>query len=215
MKFDELVEIASGMPCFSPRFLFAGEKPDQVRLQIHRWVADGRVIRIHKGLYTLAEPYRTIPLEQVYIAQKLRRASYLSLQSALSWYGMIPEYVPVTTMVTTGRPQSIDTPVGSFLFRHIKPEYFGGFRMKQLDSGNEAAIASPEKALLDLVYITPGGDDPDYLRELRLQNLDRVNVDQLKIEAKRFGRPKIERAYLLVCDLINKEKEVFRQLLNV
>jgi hypothetical protein len=50
--------------------------------------------------------------------------------------------------------------------------------LTDLGGGQKAFVATPEKALLDLVHLQPGGDAPDYLRELRLQNLDRLDVDE-------------------------------------
>ena len=55
--------------------------------------------------------------------------------------------------------------------------------------GQRAFVARPEKALLDLVYLQPGGDAPAYLRELRLQNLDRIDLDALRNLAERARSP--------------------------
>jgi predicted transcriptional regulator of viral defense system len=102
-------------------------------------------------------------------------ASYVSLQSALAYYGMIPEYVPVTTSVTTSRPAHWETPLGIFDFRRIQVAFFDGYRLVDLGEKQQAFIASPEKALLDLIYLEPGGDTLDYLTELRLNNLQRLD----------------------------------------
>ena len=56
MKFVELLEKVSDLPVFTVRFLAAGGNMAQIRLQINRWVRDGRIIRVHKGLYTLSGP---------------------------------------------------------------------------------------------------------------------------------------------------------------
>ena len=55
MKFSDLLQKTRETPCFTPGFLDAGEDPAQVRVQISRWVRDGRVLRLHKGLYAVAE----------------------------------------------------------------------------------------------------------------------------------------------------------------
>ena len=83
----------------------------------------------------------------------------------------------VTLSVTAGRPERWDTSLGVFEFRHVKPELLRGYRMADLSRmqpNQQALIATPEKALLDLVYLQSGGGTPEYLRELRLQNLERV-----------------------------------------
>jgi len=194
MKFVDVLAKVSNLPVFTVRFLAAGENLAQIRLQINRWVRDGKIIRLHKGLYTLAEPYRKVSCEPFTIAGHLKRASYVSLHSALSWYGMIPEFVPVVTSITTGRPQNIETPLGRFEFRHVSKEYFWGYQQVGLKPGQTAFIAHPEKALLDLIYLTPGGDEIEFIRELRLQNFERINRETLRGFAERFQMPKLRRA---------------------
>ena len=194
MNFDDLLKKCSGLPAFTARFLAAGENLAQVRLQINRWVNDGRIIKIHKGLYTLAQPYRKNPPDSFCVSNALKSASYISTYSALSWYGMIPEFVPSVTSVTTGRPQSIETPLGRFDFRHVSKKYFWGYRQIELKSGLRAFAAYPEKALLDLIYLMPGGDTLEFIDELRLQNFERIDRVRLCQFATQFQSPKISRA---------------------
>lgn len=198
MKFEELLKKAGYLPCFSTGFLMAGRKREQVNLQLARWVKDGRVIRIHKGLYVLAEPYRKCRIDPFYIANELGYPSYVSLQSALAWHGLIPEYVPAVISITTGRPQTIQTPLGRFEFRHIKQSMFWGYGQTETGPGCKAFVARPEKALLDLIYLTPGSGDPEYLKELRLQNLDRLDRKALDEFAHQSKSPKLKRAATLI-----------------
>lgn len=194
MKFVNLLEKVSDLPIFTVRFLSAGENLPQIRLQINRWVNDGRIIRLHKGFYTLAEPYRKITTEPFCIANSLKQASYVSLHSALSWYAMIPEFVPAVTSITTGRPQTIETPLGRFEFRHVSKKYFWGYQQVELKFGQTAFIAYPEKALLDLVYLTPGGNKIEFIEGLRLQNFEQINRAVLHEFVERFQSPKLNRA---------------------
>lgn len=194
MKFVNLLEKVSVLPVFTVRFLAAGENLAQIRLQINRWVKDGKIIRLHKGLYTLAEPYKKVTSEPFCIANSLKQASYVSLHSALSWYAMIPEFVPAVTSITTGRPQTIETPLGRFEFRHVSKKYFWGYQQVELKFGQTAFIACPEKALLDLVYLTPGGDEIAFIEELRLQNFEQIDKTVLREFVERFQSPKLNRA---------------------
>ena len=194
MKFVNLLEKVSVLPVFTVRFLAAGGNLAQIRLQINRWVKDGRIIRLHKGLYTLAEPYRKVTSEPFCIANSLKQASYVSLHSALSWYAMIPEFVPAVTSITTGRPQTIETPLGRFEFRHVSKKYFWGYQQVELKFGQTAFIARPEKALLDLIYLTPGGDEIEFIEGLRLQNFEQINRAVLCEFVERFQSPKLNRA---------------------
>ena len=206
MNFDDLLKQTAELPCFSTRFLAAGQSLPQVRLQLARWVKDGRLIKIHKGLYTLAQHYRKVKADSFYIANVLKPHSYVSLQSALAWYGLIPEFVPVVTSVSTSRPQSIETPLGRFESRHISKDYFWGYQQLELSDKQAAFVARPEKALLDLVYLTPGGDKRNFLEELRLQNLETINREVLGEFVKRTRKPKLKRAFENI-ELIIKEGE--------
>ena len=120
---------------------------------------------------------------------------------------MIPEYVPVTTSVTTGRPSQWETPLGPFDFRHIQVGFFDGHRFMDLDKDQRAFIATPEKALLDLVYLEPGGDEPDYLAELRLNNLGRLDWQLLERLARKLEKPKLRRAMAAIRELAGEEAE--------
>lgn len=195
MRFEDLLEKVSSLPAFTARFLAAGENLAQVRLQINRWVHDGKILKIHKGLYAPASPYNKVPSEPFCIANALKQASYVSLHSALSWAGMIPEFVPSVTSVTTGRPQSFHTPLGRFEYRRISKKYFWGYRQAELRGGLTAFVAYPEKALLDLVYLTGGGDEMDFIEGLRLGNIERIDRERLRQFADRFNCPKMRRAW--------------------
>ena len=188
------------------------ESPQQVQRQLSDWTRAGKLVQLRRGLYALAEPYRSARPHDFIVANVLQPASYVSLQSALAYYGLIPEHVPVTTSITTGRPGSKETPFGRFLYRHVAPERFFGFRYHQVSQGEWAFLAAPEKALLDLVYLTPAGDTDAYLRELRLQNLDQLDEGELSTLAARFGRPKLTRAADFVRQLIAEEREGYRNL---
>ena len=194
MKFVDLLNKVSGLPVFTVRFLSAGGNLAQIRLQINRWVKDGKVIRVHKGLYTLAEPYRKVAIEPFCIANNLKQASYVSIHSALSWYGMIPEFVPVITSITTGRPQTIESTLGRFEFRHVSKKYFWGYQQVELKFGQTVFVAHPEKALLDLIYLTAGGDKIEFIEELRLQNFEQIDRFVLHEFVERFQSPKLNRA---------------------
>lgn len=208
MKFVSFLEKVSDLPVFTVRFLSAGENLAQIRLQINRWVNDGKIIRLHKGLYTLAEPYRKVASEPFSIANSLKRASYVSLHSALSGYTMIPEFVPAVTSITTGRPQTIETPLGRFEFRHVSKKYFWGYQQVELKFGQTAFIACPEKALLDLIYLTPGGDEIAFIEELRLQNFEQINRAVLHEFAGRFRSPKLNRALDNIERILNQSEGI-------
>ena len=196
MKFQALLFLIGDEPLFTTDLLLAGDvSPDAVRLQLSRWVQQGKLIKLRRGLYTLAPPYQRLQPHPFLIANHLLRPSYVSLQSALAHYGLIPEFTPVTTSITTGRPHHWQTPQGRFEFRHVKKAFWFGFALTRLGQGQSAFVATPEKALLDLIHLQPGGDSLAYLRELRLQHLDRLDWERLASFVQRMGSPKLQRAW--------------------
>jgi predicted transcriptional regulator of viral defense system len=206
MRFDELLHIVGDEPVFETGLLLAGDvDAGDVRRQLSRWCAAGRIVQLRRGLYALAPPYRRREPDRFLVANRLVAGSYVSLESALSAFGLIPEHVPVVTSVTTHRPGRWDTPLGSFLYQHIGPRWLHGYRTEAVSAGQTALIATPEKALLDLVYLTPGGDTLAYLAELRLQNLDRLDLATLNELASRSGKPKLRRAAAAVRSLADSE----------
>ncbi len=154
----------------------------------------------------LAEIYRKKTAHPFLLANYMKDASYVSLQSALAYYGLIPEYVPVVTSVTTGRPEGFETAVGGFLFKHMKKEFFSGYISEKLADGQSAFIATPEKALLDLIYLTPRADNTAYLRELRIQHPERLDLQRLTQMAAASGSAKLMRAAASIPDVLQQEE---------
>jgi predicted transcriptional regulator of viral defense system len=208
MKLEELLATVADEPVFRTGFLAAGgERLPSLRLQLTRWVKAGKVIQLTKGLYTLAEPYRKATPHPFVLANAMKKASYVSLQSALAYFEMIPEHVPTVTSVTTLRPERIETPLGLYVFRHIKKDWFHSYEPLDLGSRQRAFVAAPEKALLDLVYLTAGADNYDFLTELRLQNLGKLDPNRLVQLAAMSKSPKLRRAGRLIVQFIAQEAE--------
>jgi predicted transcriptional regulator of viral defense system len=206
MKLEELLNQVADEPVFRTGFLAGrGESLPALRLQLSRWVKAGKLIQLTKGLYTLAGPYRKRAAHPFVLANAMKKASYVSLQSALAHFGMIPEHVPTVTSVTTQRPARAQTPLGCFLFRHIKKSWFSGYTQMDFGSGQKAFVATPEKALLDLMYLTPGADNYEFLAELRLQNLAALDRDVLVKLVRTSKSQKLQRAAKLLERLIEEE----------
>jgi predicted transcriptional regulator of viral defense system len=207
MKWEELLSHVASEPVFRTGFLAGsgGESLPALRLQLSRWVRAGKLIQLTKGLYMLAGPYRKLTPHPFVLANAMKNASYVSLQSALAYFGMIPEHVPTVTSVTTQRPARVETPLGRFLFRHVKKDWFRGYTHMDLGFGQKAFIATPEKALLDLVYLTPGADNSEFLVELRLHNLAVLDRGALIKLARTSNSPKLRRAVGLLERIIEEE----------
>ncbi len=213
MRFARLLEIVDQEPVFESGLLLAGvANANSVRQQLSRWVQDGKLYQLRRGVYAVAPPFQKIKPHPFRIANLLVHNSYVSLQSALAHYDLIPEYTPFTTSVTTTRPASWNTPLGSFSFRHVRTSLFYGFARIEVSPQQFAFVATPEKALLDLVHLTTRADDPSYLAELRLQNLDQLNPEMLLDLAKRSSQPKLVRAARSIIELANRERMEFQSL---
>jgi predicted transcriptional regulator of viral defense system len=208
MEFTELIEIVSLEPVFETGLLLAGNAdPRDIHRQLSRWNEGGKIYQLRRGLYCLAPPFQKVRPHPFLVANRMLPASYVSLQSALAYYGMIPEHVPVTTSVTTSRQGHWETPVGVFDFRHIQVDFFDGYRLIDLGEKQRAFIARPEKALLDLIYLEPGGDTLNYLAELRLSNLNQLDSVILMRLAGRIKKPKLIRAVKRIKELAGEEEE--------
>ena len=208
MKFIELLEIVKNTPVFSTGLLLAGDvNTAAIRSQISRWVREGKIIMLRRGCYTIAPPYSGVVPSVFVLGNAMEPASYISCQSALAWYGLIPEHVPSVVSVTSARAGTINNKLGNFIFRHVKSSLLWGFETVNVLRGENARIAFPEKALLDLIYLEPEGDSDSYLEQLRLQNIDLLEREKLVSYAHRWGKPKLIRAADRILSILDREED--------
>ena len=194
MKFAELLEIVADEPVFETGFLRGGRAPEPgLQAQLSRWCAAGKLLRLRRGLFALAPPYRKAHPHPFLVANRLSPGSYVSGLSALAFANAIPEYVPEVTSCGPARPHVRETPLGRFSFRYVKPSLRTGYRLVDLVDGQSAFVARPEKAFLDLAHLQPGGDAPAWIDELRL-DVDELSPARLRAMATATGSPKLARA---------------------
>jgi len=207
MKWESLLALVANEPVFPSAMLLAGDvSASQMRLQLSRWVRAGRLLQLRRGLYTLAPTWRKVEPHPFLAANRLQRGSYVSLQSALAFHGVIPEHVPTVTSVGPGRPEAVRNSLGTFQFSRLAEGLLFGYSKVGVAPGQSAFVASPEKALLDLVHLTTGADSADFLRELRLQNPAAFCLSTLTELAERSGKPKLIRAARLAGPLLSAEE---------
>ena len=112
---------------------------------------DGDLVRLKRGLYIVNEEITGQKIDNKLCANQLYGPSYVSLQWALRYYGLIPERVFTLTSVTTKRSRKFDSPLGTFSYYQVPKEYFSiGIKMETTD-GYCSLIATPEKALCDTI----------------------------------------------------------------
>ena len=161
------------MSCFPD--LAAPEK------KIHALEKNGELIRLKRGLYVVNELVSGKPIDSCLCANHLYGPSYVSLQWALRFYGLIPERVFMMTSVTTKRTRSFDTPIGSFSYMQVPKIYFPiGVRMEE-SNGCCSLMATPEKALCDTILSDNYVPDQSIVRlEEYLEEDIRFDTDALK-----------------------------------
>jgi predicted transcriptional regulator of viral defense system len=205
MRYLTLLERAADLPVIDTKTLRTwGGDPRSLSVQLSRWVQQEKLVPLRRGVYLLPAALRRAQAPLEYIANLLVVPSYVSLERALAFHGLIPETVPVLQSITRGRPMVFETAVGTFQYRHVKKEWFFGYRETELASGT-ALIAVPEKALLDLVYLSRGEFTPERIEELRLQDLDRLNLAALTRMASGHGE-RLETAARALVRWIRRER---------
>lgn len=149
--------------------------------KIHALEKNGELIRLKRGLYVVHELVSGKPIDSRLCANHIYGPSYVSLQWALRFYGLIPERVFQMTSVTTKRTRSFDTSIGSFSYMQVPKAYFPiGVRMEE-NNGCCSLIATPEKALCDTILSDNYVPDQSIVRlEEYLEEDIRFDTDALK-----------------------------------
>lgn len=197
MKLETLLNSARRLPVF-------GDEVCRNPLQLSRWSRSGKVIRLKRGLYTLPPDQQRTPFSTLWLANTLYSPSYLSLETMLSWYDMIPERVAQTTSVTTLKTAQYKNAFGVFVYRHIKPQLFTGFEESKDKYGAIVLMATPEKSLLDYIYFYPHWQSTEdfFENNIRLQQLDQLRKKWLRHWSGCFQSKKIFQATQLILKLM-------------
>ena len=148
------------------------------RNKISKMLKSGEIIALKSGLYILSDAFQK-PLIVETTANLLYGPSYVSLDYALAYYNLIPEIAYTISSVTTGRRKIYRTPAGTFIYHHLKFDYYNqGYKLYHSD-GINYLIATPEKALCDKLYLSPRLQDTDSLEEFLDKDL-RFDFSALK-----------------------------------
>ncbi len=154
----------------------------------------GELIRIKKGLYVVSPTSTATPLSLELIANHVYAPSYVSMHSALRYYGLIPEEVYGIQSMTIKHSRCFDTPLGRFDYTSMSREAFH-LGVTIINKQTYAFVmATPEKALCDLIAYSPMVN----LRYMR--DVERFLVDDLRIE---------------VDDILNMDVSVFERYVEI
>jgi predicted transcriptional regulator of viral defense system len=177
----------SGAPFFTRQNLelLLGINRRTLDYRIKTLITDEILLPLKAGFYLNRNLYEFRQYQEellFYVATVMVEPSYISLEYALAFYGILAESVYALTLVTIKKTRVLPNSLMSFQYRNLKPELFFGFEQKPFDNFTYA-IATPEKALFDYIYLTPLASKramKEILFNSRL-NLDRI--DRLKLQA--------------------------------
>ena len=162
---------------------------------LSRWTEKGLLVKLRNGYYTFHE-YLNEPGAQYYTANRIYKPSYVSLHSALAFYGIIPEAVVQITSVTALKTEYFKNNFGEFSYKSVSPNLMFGYEKKKFGRRMTYLFATPEKALLDLLYLYPFYDNADEMRELRLDEdvmHDIIAKERLELYSRQFGKKALDR----------------------
>ena len=165
---------------------FPKEKKESVKTMLYRWKSKGWIYTLKKGLYELTYPNDfTIP--DLFVANKLYSPSYVSLETALSNYSIIPEVSMAVTSITTKPTRKFNNKHGFFLYRTVRPEIYTGYFVEK-ERGFNIFMAEPEKAVIDFIYFKTCRSKKIDFKEERLDKniLSKLNKKSLSKYAKLY-----------------------------
>jgi len=184
MRYTEFQNLMASFAVFSLNDARMIE-PDFDRRRLHEWQTRGYIKLITKGYYIFAD----IDIDDARldcIANRIYAPSYVSLETALSRAGLLPDTVRQVTSVSTRKTHTLTTKIATFSYRTIAPRLFFGYAIQ--DRGTR--VASVEKAVLDYLYLHPDLRTQQDFESLRVDRPElSARVDQKRLEAflDRFG----------------------------
>lgn len=195
MKFIELQRL------FKERGFFSIDEikfiePDFYRARLNEWQRKGYIKKIIKRFYYFTD----INIDETFlfiIANKIYATSYISLECALSYYGIIPEKTFSITSITTKKTYNFNTSIGNFSFRKIKKELFFGYELKKINN-QSFLIATPEKALADYFYLNSKFSSKEHIHEMRINRAvlkTLLKKDKIKKILAKFNNKNVESAF--------------------
>ena len=195
MKFIELQRLFKELGFFNIdeiKFI----EPDFYRARLNEWQKKGYIGKIIRRFYY----FKDIDINETLlfvIANKIYSPSYISLECALSYYGIIPEKTFLITSITTKKTYNFKTSIGNFSYRKIKKELFFGYELKKINN-QSFLIATPEKALADYFYLNPKNSSKEYIYEMRINKsilnilLSKKRIDEI---LDRFNDKNVKNAF--------------------
>jgi len=166
MNFHEFRKKMFILGYFTPNQVYAWH-PEFDKNNLVRWEKKGLLVKLRNGHYSFPE-FLGEKSFSLFIANRIYRPSYISLHTALSFYGLIPESVVQITSVSTLKTATFQNPFGTYSYQTVQPRFMFGFEVRPLPDGRSLLFARPEKALFDLLYLYPFYNTGQELAALRI-----------------------------------------------
>lgn len=209
MKYQDFKNQIRNFPIFSASLAARISPNEQVlRNQLSGWKRRRLVLELKRGLYILNENDRTITPSRVFLANQLYPPSYVSTEYALMYYDLIPERVADLTSVTTRKTANFENSFGRFIYQHIGTGSFEGFIERKDENNHSFMIATPEKAIVDFIYLNLARferNKPDVFElSFRLQNLAHLDSSKIVDFAELFRSRKLSDIITMLVDSITE-----------
>jgi len=187
MNFWQLRNQFYDLVCFNVNQVYTWQ-PDFEKNNLTRWTRQNLLVKLRNSWYSFPEYLKT-PNTQHFVSNKIYCPSYISLHSALAFYGIIPEAIVQTTAVSSLKKANFENLFGSFSYQQILPELMFGSEQKTFLNKQSLVFATPEKAILDLLYLYPQYNNEQEIIELRFDEefmQEDLNVERLCEFTERF-----------------------------
>jgi len=165
---------------------------------IKRAMSTGEILKIRRGLYCLAPEFQKKPISVYSLAQRIYGPSYISMETALSYHGWIPEKVYACTCASFGNSKDFETPLGVFSYKRVPQHtFFHGVERCGDENGNVFFMASPAKALVDYLYIHQLNwsriDEPTGSLRIDEDELACITTEELEALLNNYSNGRIKR----------------------
>ena len=169
-----------------------------------RWHRNGLIVKLRQCFYAFPE-YVAQPNFSFFVSNYIYKPSYISLHTALAFYGIIPEAVTQITAVSSLKTAAFENHFGSFSYMKMKQNLFFGYDILPLGA-RTIHIAQPEKAILDLLYLYPFYNTENEIENLRFDEdfvQNNLNIGKLALYLDKFDNKQLTKRVEIFTDLYN------------
>ena len=168
---------------------------------------DGQLIRLKRGLYVVNSELSGKPVNACLCANHIYGPSYVSLQWALRWYGLIPEQVHTMTSVTTKRSRIFENSLGRFTYEQVEKDYFAIGIDNVSEDGITFLMASREKALCDMLL------HDSYLPSQSIKGLLRYLEEDIRFDMDQLGT--FDVSIIEACARQGRKENIMNNLIKI